>query len=79
MPSIYYLEADIVLAGLIGGREPGGAGARNGAEIDAWTVDADRPWLREMLRLLIAAGCDQITTNDSEALAPLVAEIAPWS
>ena len=35
--------------------------------------------LRGTLRRLIAAGCDQITTNDPEALAPLVAELAACS
>jgi glycerophosphoryl diester phosphodiesterase len=77
--AIYYLEADIVLAGLSVGVNLVELVRCNGAEVDAWTVDADRPWLREVLRLLIAAGCHQITTNDPEALAPLVGEIAPWS
>jgi glycerophosphoryl diester phosphodiesterase len=77
--SIYYLEADIVLAGLAVGVNLVELVRCNGAEIDAWTVDADRPDLRGVLERLIAVGCHQITTNDPLALAPLVAEIAACS
>jgi glycerophosphoryl diester phosphodiesterase len=77
--SIYYLEADIVLAGLAVGVNLVELVRCNGAKIDAWTVDADRPDLRSVLERLTAAGCHQITTNDPIALRPLVAEIATCS
>ncbi|MBK7471345.1 MAG: hypothetical protein IPI73_12675 [Betaproteobacteria bacterium] len=50
-----------------------------GAAVDAWTIDADLPDLRNVLRRLIAAGCHQITSNDPEALRPIVEEIAACS
>ena len=74
--SIYYLEAKLILAALKHGvnlvNEVTGAGAR----VDAWTIDADHPNLRGTLRQLIEAGCQQITSNDPEILAPIVEEIA---
>lgn len=68
----HYLEANLILRGLDHGVnlvERVGAG---GAEIDAWTVDADRPGVREALDRLIAAGCRQITTNDAEILEAML-------
>lgn len=65
---VYYLEANLILAGLDHGVnlvEEVGAGD---AEIDAWTVDANRPDVRSVLDRLIATGCRQITTNDAEIL-----------
>ncbi len=72
---IYYLEADLLLAGLEYGVNIAKIVSRDGAEVDAWTVDADRPELRELLRRLVEAGCRQITTNDPDALAPVLQEI----
>jgi hypothetical protein len=74
--SIYYLEAKLVLAGLDRGVDLVAAVTGAGARVDAWTIDASRPDLRDVLRRLIAAGCHQITTNDPEALAPIVGEVA---
>jgi glycerophosphoryl diester phosphodiesterase len=48
---------------------------RDGAEVDAWTLDADRPGLRDALRQLVTAGVAQITTNDPELLAPVLREM----
>ncbi len=70
--AVYYLEADLVLAGLAQGVNLVELLSARGAEVDAWTVDLDRA---SLLPRLIAAGCHQITTNDPDALAPIVAEI----
>ena len=50
--------------------------ARNGAEVDVWTIDADRTGLRDQLAVLIDAGCTQVTSNDPDILQPLLEEIA---
>lgn len=76
---IYYIHADLILAGLDLGVNLVEFVRGDGAEVDAWTIDADRPALLNILRRLIDTGCDQITTNDPEALKPLVAEIAGCS
>jgi glycerophosphoryl diester phosphodiesterase len=76
---IYYLHADLVLAGLAMDVNLIEQVSRRGAEVDAWTLDADRPGLRADLARLIGAGCHQITTNDPEALEPIVREIAACS
>lgn len=73
--AIYYLEADMVLEGLDAGVNMVERLQVRGAEVDCWTIDADRPDLGAILRRLIAAGCDQITTNDSEELAPMMADM----
>ncbi len=77
--AIYYLEANLVLAGLDRGVDLIATVSETGAKIDAWTIDADRPQLRDVLRKLIAAGCHQITSNDPDALRPMVEEIAACS
>ena len=70
--SLYYLEADLVLAGLRVGVNLVEIVRRDGAEVDAWTVDADRPNLRDDLARLVAAGVDQITTNDPIVLEAML-------
>lgn len=77
--SIYYIEADLILAGLGVGVNLVELTRHGGAQIDAWTVDADRPGLRGILERLVAAGCHQITTNDPDALGPMVREISACS
>jgi glycerophosphoryl diester phosphodiesterase len=74
--SIYYLEARLVLAARAHGIDLVAAFANDGAEVDAWTLDADLPDLRSTLERLLAAGCHQITSNDPLALADLIAAIA---
>jgi glycerophosphoryl diester phosphodiesterase len=76
---MYYLEAKLVLAGLDRGVNLIDLVAAGGAMVDVWTVDAGRNALRTDLRRLIGAGCDQITTNDQDALQPLIEEIAACS
>ena len=74
--AIYYLEANLVLAALAHGVNLVEEVSRDGARVDAWTVDADRPHLDDLLRQLIAAGVHQVTSNDPEALAPRIDRIA---
>ncbi len=73
---IYYLEAKLVRAGLRAGVNLVEIARRDGSEVDVWTIDADRPALREELAELIRAGCTQVTSNDPDILQPLVEEIA---
>jgi glycerophosphoryl diester phosphodiesterase len=73
---IYYLNANLVLAGLAAGFDLIERVTRTGAEVDAWTVDPTRPNIRDILRALVEAGCHQITTNGPEALLPLLEEVA---
>lgn len=75
---IYYLEANLVLAGLDRGVDLVElvAADRPGVLVDAWTVDPTRPRLAALLARLVGAGVGQITTNDPATLAPLVAEAA---
>jgi len=73
--SIYYLEAKLVTAALERGVNLVEEVSREGAEVDAWTIDADRPELEALLRRLIGAGAHQITSNDPERLAAIVAEM----
>jgi glycerophosphoryl diester phosphodiesterase len=73
---IYYLNADLILAGLDHGINLVERVTRNGAEVDAWTVDPTRPNVRDVLRALVAAGCRQITTNGPDALLPLLREVS---
>jgi glycerophosphoryl diester phosphodiesterase len=70
--ALYYLEADLLLAGLDQGVNMVELVTAEGAEVDAWTVDPDRPEIRSVLRRLVGAGCHQITTNDPEALSALL-------
>jgi glycerophosphoryl diester phosphodiesterase len=76
---IYYLEAKLVRAGLAAGVNLIDTARRDGAEVDVWTIDADRPALREELAELMRAGCTQVTSNDPDVLKPIVEEIARCS
>jgi glycerophosphoryl diester phosphodiesterase len=71
---IYYLQAQVVLVGLDLGVNLVERLRRNGAEVDAWTIDADRRNLRADLCRLIDAGVDQITTNDALLLDSMLQE-----
>lgn len=74
--AIYYLEVDLVLKGLDAGFNLVDRLTGNGSEIDAWTLDADRPGLREILQRLAIAGVHQITSNDPDELEMILREIA---
>lgn len=77
--SIYYLEATLVLAALDKGVDLVAAVSGGGARVDAWTIDADRPDLPNVLRRLVEVGCGQITSNDPDALGPILEEMAACS
>ena len=74
--SIYYLEARLVLGALDAGVNLVERFAANGAEVDVWTIDANRPDLRADLDRLVAAGVHQITTNDPDDLLSMLQETA---
>lgn len=74
--AMYYLEAKLVLAALDLGVNLIEMVGRDGAMVDVWTLDANRSNLQQDLRRVIEAGCHQITSNDPEALQPLIEEIA---
>ena len=76
---MYYLEAKLVLAGLDRGVNLIDLVTRHRAMVDVWTLDANRKGLRRDLRRLVEAGCHQITTNDPDALRPIIEEIAACS
>ena len=73
---IYYLEARLVLGALDTGVNLVERFTANGAEVDVWTIDANRPNLRADLDRLIAAGVHQITTNDPDELLSMLQETA---
>jgi glycerophosphoryl diester phosphodiesterase len=68
---IYYLEHRFVLDSLAQGYNPIAPLRAAGKRVDCWTLDADHDRVVEKLEALIAAGADQITTNDPERLAQL--------
>jgi glycerophosphoryl diester phosphodiesterase len=74
--AMFYLEARLVLGGLTMGINLVEMTSCNGARVDAWTVDANRPDLRADLEKLVRAGVHQVTSNDPDILAPLLQDIA---
>jgi len=74
--AIYYLEADLILAGLRCGVDIVAPARARGAAVDAWTVDTTRPAVGDVLGTLVKLRVDQITTNEPDALRPLIEEIA---
>lgn len=70
--SMYYLEASLILAALEWGVDLVHEVTGAGAQVDAWTVDADHPHVSDVLRRLIDLGCHQITTNDPQRLARII-------
>jgi glycerophosphoryl diester phosphodiesterase len=66
---IFYLEHGFVLDCLAKGQNPIPPLRAAGKRIDCWTLDADHDRVLEKLEALIAAGADQITTNDPEMLS----------
>jgi glycerophosphoryl diester phosphodiesterase len=74
--AIYYLEADLILAGLAAGVDLAARAHDTGAEVDAWTIDTTRPAIRDVLRTLLGLRVDQITTNEPDRLGPLIEDIA---
>jgi glycerophosphoryl diester phosphodiesterase len=74
--AIFYLEADLILAGLQAGVDLVAAAQETGAEVDAWTIDTTRPAIRDVLMTLLDLRVDQITTNEPDTLGPLIEDIA---
>jgi len=74
--AIYYLEADLILAGLHTGVDLVARARSGGAEVDAWTVDTTRGAVRDILRTLLDLGVDQITTNEPDLLRPIIEDMA---
>jgi glycerophosphoryl diester phosphodiesterase len=68
---IFHLEHGFVLACLAQGQNPIAPLCAAGKRVDCWTLDADHDRVVAKLEALIAAGADQITTNDPERLAHL--------
>jgi glycerophosphoryl diester phosphodiesterase len=68
---IFYLDHCFVLDCVARGHNPITPLRVAGKRIDCWTLDADHDRVLEKLEILIAAGADQITTNDPEMLAHL--------
>ena len=68
---IFYLHHGFVLVCLAGGQNPIAPLRAAGRRVDCWTLDADHDRVLDKLEALIAAGADQITTNDPERLAKL--------
>jgi glycerophosphoryl diester phosphodiesterase len=65
---IFYLDHGFVLDCLAKGENPITPLRAAGKQIDCWTLDGDHDRVLEKLEALIAAGADQITTNDPEML-----------
>lgn len=74
--AIFYLQTDLILAGLRAGVDLVTAAHGTGAEVDAWTIDTTLPTVRDDLRTLLDLGVDQITTNEPDLLGPLIEDIA---
>ena len=68
---IFYLDHLFVLDCLAKRQNPIAPLRVAGKRVDCWTLDADHDRVLEKLEALIAAGADQITTNDPERLAQL--------
>jgi glycerophosphoryl diester phosphodiesterase len=67
----YYLNYRLVLAALDRGIDLIGPLHASGATVDAWTMDPTTPGIEKLLPRIVAAGADQITTNDPAAIAQL--------
>lgn len=66
---IYYLEARLLVAAAAAGVDLVAMVHARGADVDAWTVDLDRPDLLATLAVLRELRVDQITSNDAAGLA----------
>ncbi len=67
--AIWYIRARLLIRALDDGFDWIADLHARGAEVDAWTLDPDRPEHVAMARRLMAAGIDRITTNNAPALA----------
>ncbi|MEZ5670148.1 MAG: glycerophosphodiester phosphodiesterase family protein [Alphaproteobacteria bacterium] len=67
----FYLYHRFVGAALAAGVNPIAILQRHGAFVDVWTLDPTTPDIASILRAVVRAGADQITTNAPGALARL--------
>jgi hypothetical protein len=68
---IVYLWHGFVVPALEGGFDPIAPLHAAGKLVDCWTIDPEAPGAAHSLTACLAAGADQITTNDAEGLARL--------
>jgi glycerophosphoryl diester phosphodiesterase len=66
---IFYLDHGFVLDCLAQGHNPITPLHAAGKQIDCWTLEGDHDRVLDKLEMLIAAGADQITTNDPEMIS----------
>jgi len=67
--AIWYMAAPLLARSLDDGFDWIAYLHAQGAEVDAWTLDADRPEHVSLARRLMAAGVDRFTTNNAPELA----------
>lgn len=72
--AIWYIRAKLLARALAEGFDWIADLHRRGTQVDAWTLNPDRPAEVELARQLVAAGVDRITTDDAPALAQTLAE-----
>ena len=70
--AIWYINARLLARALDDGFDWIADLHRRGAQVDAWTLDPDRPKHVALARRLAALGVDRITTNDAPALAQVL-------
>lgn len=70
--AVWYVDADLLAYCLDQGRDWIAALHAEGCEVDAWTLDPDRPERLALARRLLASGVDRITTNQAPRLAALL-------
>jgi len=66
---IWYIRAPLLARALDDGFDWIAYLHARGIQVDAWTLDTDRPDRVALARRLVAAGIDRITTNDAPRLA----------
>jgi glycerophosphoryl diester phosphodiesterase len=72
--AIWYIRAKLLASALAEGFDWIADLHGRGTQVDAWTLNPDRPAEVELARQLVAAGVDRITTDDAPALAQTLAE-----
>jgi len=68
---IAYLSLELVVPGIRAGKNLISAIRERGYFVDCWRLEADDPDAADMLKVIVDAGADQITTNNSLAIERL--------
>ena len=68
---IAYLSLELVVPGICVGKNLIAAIRERGYFVDCWRLEADDPDASDMLKVIVDAGADQITTNNSLAIERL--------